>query len=96
MIAQYTITDSAWTAISTAGQSGAVWVDDDLDGCTTEPDIRIYHATSAPSINATIGKRVLRPNSNSDVLVLTADSSADVFYARAMTGKCGVISVDVI
>lgn len=95
MITQYTITDSAWTAISTAGQSGTCWVDDDFDGCTTDPDIRIYHATSEPtSIAATVGKRVMRPKFNSDVLVLDADGTTDIFYARAMKGKCGMISAD--
>lgn len=93
---QYTITDTAWTAISTAGQSGSAWVDDDLDGCETHPDIRIYHATSAPSVDPTIGKRVMRSNSNTDVLLLTADGATDIFYAKAMTGKGGVLSADMV
>lgn len=32
MITQHNITGSAWTAITSAGQSGTCWLDEDNDG----------------------------------------------------------------
>lgn len=99
-IAQYTITSTGWTAISTVGQSGTCWLDDDNELSGDPADVRIWHGTSAPSdADPTItdmARRVLRPKNNTDMLLITADGGTDVYYARCKdTGKTAKLSVDV-
>ncbi|RPI63105.1 MAG: hypothetical protein EHM48_02985 [Planctomycetaceae bacterium] len=97
MITQYQITDAGWTAISTAGQSGSCWMDDDNGGTGTfAADVRILHAAAEPGVATSVGKRVLRTKSNNDVLILDADGAWDIFFARAMPGKPGLLSVDMV
>ena len=71
-IAQYTIASAGWTAISTAGQSGSCWLDDDNELSGDDADVRVWHGTSAPN-DATasitdMARRVLRPKCNTDML----------------------------
>lgn len=100
MITQYQITDSeTWTPITTAGQSGSCWLDDDNEESGDRADVRIWHKTGDAPGNAelTKAKRVLRPTNNSDLLILTADSATDIFYARCKNqGDTALLSVDVI
>jgi hypothetical protein len=97
MIAQFTITSSAWVAISSAGQSGAAWLDEGSELNNDSTDIRIVHSTSGapPAADLSKGKRVMIPERNGDLLILSADTSLDIFYARAVNDS-GLLSVDVV
>lgn len=98
MITQYTITGSSWTPISSAGQSGSCWLDEDNDGAIGKVDVRIVHGTSSPEAgDTTIGKRVYKPNGNDDLCFISADSPSDIYYAKCQNaGDQAIISVDVI
>jgi hypothetical protein len=98
MITQYAIGATEWTPISNAGQYGSCWLDEDGDGSAGTVDVRIVHSDSGvPVVGATLGKRVWKPSGNSDLLIITADSSSDIFYARAMRlGDAATLSVDVV
>lgn len=96
MITQYSLTDSAWTPISAAGQSGTCWIDQDDDGAGGTAEVRIWHGTSAPDASKfTEGVQVYKPKANNDVMVLSADSANDIFYARCATGATATITADV-
>jgi hypothetical protein len=96
MITQYSITSSAWTAITEAGESGTCWLDEDGDG-GGEPDVRVIHSTGTPDASqVTTGKRLYIPKNNTDIMIISADSVADVFYARCFkTGTTAKVSVDI-
>lgn len=96
MITQYSISDSAWTAITAAGESGTCWVDEDGDG-GGEPDVRIIHTTGTPDAShVTVGKRLYIPKNNTDIMLISADNSSDRFYARCVkTGTTAKVSVDI-
>jgi len=98
MIVQKTIGSSEWTALSTAGQSGSVWLDEDQDGALGRADVRVIHSlSSVAAVLPTVGKRVFVPNSNNDVLICTADSATDIYYARCLNvGDQATISVDMV
>lgn len=99
MINQYTVIGSDWTVITTAGQSGTCWLDDDNEQSGDKADVRIWHTSGvAPGADEiTKAKRVIRPSYNDDVLVITADSATDVFYARCKNaGESAILSVDVV
>lgn len=84
MITAYNVTGTTVIAISTAGQSGSAWLDEDNDGAAGKTDVRIYHTdTGMPSVDTvrTLGKRLFAPNNNDDVMLLGADNASDVFYA---------------
>jgi len=96
MIVQYTLSDSAWTPISTAGQSGSAWLDEDDDGASGTMNVRVTHATSLPNVSEfTKAKRVYRPMGNTDVLSLDADTALDIFYAMCKSGAA-IISADMV
>ena len=97
-ITQYSLTASAFTAISAAGESGTCWLDEDNDGAGGSVDVRIFHAASLPiPAKATEGKRVYKPRGNLDVVSITADDVSDIYYAICKdSGSTAVISVDVI
>ena len=97
MIVQKAITGTAWTALTTAGQSCSCWLDEQDDGAAGKVDVRIFHNTSAPGdADVTKGKRLYKPLGNTDVTVFTADSISDVLYARcANAGDTATVSVDV-
>ncbi len=84
MITAKNITGIAVLPITTAGQSGSAWLDEDHDGAEGRTDVRIYHTdTGTPSIATvrTLGKRLFAPSSNMDVLIMSADSGNDIYYA---------------
>lgn len=94
MVAQYDITSTAWTAITTAGQSVIAWLDEDGDGAGGRVDVRIVAATTTPTDAPTIAKRLYTPNSNEGTLQLTAETQSTVFYARCRnTGDTAKVSV---
>lgn len=99
-ITSYTITNSAWTAITTAGQEGSCWLSEDEDGQSAvgKGDIRIFNTAGVPTdADLLLGKRVYKPSGNTDVLTISADSGSDVFYARAKnSGDEAVLLVDVV
>lgn len=83
MIIQHSITGSAWTPISTVGQSGTAWLDEDNDGAGGAVDVRIVHGASTPDPEETTeGKRLYRSSGNSDVMIITADNALDIYYAK--------------
>lgn len=98
MIVQYSITADVWTPISTAGQSGTCWLDEQGDGAAGNVDVRIWHGESAPGDSQiTMAKRVYMPRGNQDIMQISADSGDDVYYARcANDGDAATLSVDVI
>ena len=98
MIIQYTITNSAWTPVTTAGQSGSCWLDEQGDGAEGHVDVRLWHGTTPPGdTEITKGKVVRRPTGNDDILPFTSDSASDVYYARcANPGDEATLSVDAV
>jgi hypothetical protein len=96
-ITQYSLTSSAWTVITTAGQSGTCWLDPDNDGAGGAVDVRLYHsATGVPALSKdTEGFPVYAPSGNREQLPFTADSGGDIYYAKCKTsGSTAIISVD--
>jgi hypothetical protein len=67
--------------ITTAGQSGAVWLSEKGDS-ENATEIFVYH--NGQTIDS--GKRVFIARSNSDILHLTADSGSDYFMAVSRGG----------
>jgi len=97
-IIQYSLTDTAWTAITSAGESGSAWLDEENDGIGGQVDVRVYHAAALPAAaKITEAKRIYKPNGNDDVMILGADDASDIFYARCVnSGDTAIITVDVI
>lgn len=98
MKVDYLITGLEWTPISTSGQSGSCWLDEDDVGASNRTDVRIVHkAGDAPSeVGIVTGKRVYKPNSN-EVLVISADSVDDIYYAKCRNlADTATICVDVV
>jgi hypothetical protein len=97
MIKQYSITGATWTPISSAGQSGTCWLDEQNDGAEGTVDVRIWHASVPTDDDVTKGKRCYKPSGNDDMMIITADSGTDIYYARcANVNDKATISVDVI
>jgi len=96
MITQYSISSTGWTAITTAGDSGSCWLDEQNDGAAGDVDVRIWHGSVPGDAEITKGKRVYRSNANNDIMTITADDASDVYYAICATaGSTATISVDV-
>ena len=97
MITQYDITATAWTAITSAGESGSAWLDEENDGAGGQVDVRIYHASSLPvDTKITEAKRIYKSSGNDDVMILGSDNALDIFYARCVNvGDTAIITVDV-
>jgi len=97
MIAQYSINSTAWTAITTAGDSGTCWLDEQDDGAAGDVDVRIWHGSAPSDSDVTKGKRVYKPRGNNDMMVIGADDASDIYYARCATpGATATISVDAL
>lgn len=100
MITQYSITGSAWTAITSAGTSATAWLDEDNDGAVLQGkpsiDVRIFHTTGTPTdADITKGRRLYVPSGNSDAMIISADNSTDIYYARCKNaGDKAIVSVD--
>lgn len=99
MITQYSITASAWTAITAAGESGTCWLDEEDDGAAGTVDVRISHSDSGvpSSGDVTKAKKVYKPMGNNDLMKISADNGSDIYYARCVsTGDTATITVDVV
>jgi len=82
MIIVYSVNGTSWTTISTAGQSGSVWIAED-DTNLSPVDVRVFHTTGTPvSGDFTKGKTVFKSEKNNDVLTCSSDGTTDVYYAR--------------
>lgn len=95
MITQYALDDINWTPITTAGQSGTCWLDEDNQGAIGSMDVRVSHGINTIGFTFSKAKRVYKPKSNEDVLIITADSLTDIFYAKCRNGNA-TIQVDVL
>ena len=97
MITQFSINGTEWTPVTVAGKSGSCWLDEDGDGAKGSMDVRLFHGTSSVSATITASKRVYKPAGNNDVLVFSADSSEDIFYARCKNElDTAILSVDAV
>ena len=91
MIINYTINGNTWTAISTAEQSGSVFVAED-DTNQYPVDVRVMHTSGTPvSGDFTKAKRIYKSVTNNDVLPCSADSSTDVYYAKCRNADDSII-----
>ncbi len=94
MIEPYSVYSTAWVAISTAGKSGSCWLNETNEGQAGTADCRIVHATSTPvGDELDYAKRVYKPSTNNDVMILTADSTSDIFYARCVNSGDAVVLI---
>ena len=100
MITAKTITGAAAVVLTAAGESGSCWLNEDSKGASGTVDIRVYHTDgSAPSVETikALGKRVFRPNGNTDVLSIPSDNASDVYYATCNDlGATATLMVDSI
>lgn len=99
MISQKTIGQSAWTAITTAGQQASVWMDEEGNGKRGKADCRITHSDSGVPADAliTAGKKIYKSNGNNDMMILAPDNSSDIFYARCVNvGDQVLLTVDAV
>lgn len=99
MITAYTITGTAWTVITSAGESGSCWLDEEGDGSVGAVEVRLYHsATGEPAAaKVTEGKKIYRPGGNTDICNFSADSGSDIYYARCLNANDqAIMIVDVI
>jgi len=96
-ISQYSLSNTAWTAITVAGESGSAWLDEENDGAGGQANVRVYHSSVVPGDpELTMGKRIYRSAGNADVILLGADNATDIFYARCInSGDTAIITVDV-
>ena len=89
----YTLNKSTWTAITTAGQSGRVFLQ-------TGGACAIDHSTTGGS-DCTVAKayKLYLGNNGSNVLPITKDGTSDIFYAIALSTSnpdTVVLTADVI
>jgi hypothetical protein len=49
MITQVLITGADWTAITSAGESGTCWLDEQDDGVACQVDVRITNSETEPA-----------------------------------------------
>jgi len=98
MITQVSITGAAWTAITSAGESGTCWLDEQDDGASGQVDVRITNGETTPADEElTKAKLVYKPRGNDDVLLIAADGVNDIFWARcSREDDTAIISVSVV
>lgn len=99
MINQYAVLGNSWVAITSPGQSGTCWLDEDNDGAGGAVDVRIVHSVSGvPDPGETTeGKRLYKPSRNDDLMIITADTALDVYYAKCANAEdTAILSADVI
>lgn len=87
------ISNTEWTAITSAGQSGTVW----LQNKPTLGRIVISHSDSGSPAGLTIENSFSLPNKlhPSGILDIIANNIDDVFYARCTRGS-GTLLVDAV
>lgn len=93
MIAQYNISSTEWTAISAAGQSCSVILDQQDDGSSGAMDVRVIGSTTVPSTDDfTKARRIFRPSNNESGLLFNCQAGM-VLYGKCKDGTA-TISVD--
>lgn len=89
-----TINTTNWTAITTAGQQGAVQV---LDNVRGNGGVLISHSSTGVAPVSRYGFRLRLSKSNVGMMILGRDNANDVFYARCTKANNVVrLLVDVI
>lgn len=82
----------AWAAITTAGQSGTIWL-------AAKPDsgrVLIDHSTTGTGA-LSASKSYTVPDSKDKITAINADDSSDIYYAKCQdTGATAVLVVDVL
>jgi hypothetical protein len=74
----YSINGTAWTAITTAGQSGYCWLNQPASGGGR---CMIYHAVSIPETSlVSYGRPLFLSTKNNDSLPINADTTSDIYY----------------
>lgn len=92
-ISVFTINLTDWTAITTAGKSGTVWIWKKIKG-----DIIISHGASSPTIKEGFKLNEPKPpHFDTEPLSIIADTINDIFYARVKNdGDSSILCIDVI
>lgn len=98
-IKEYTVDSVSWTPITNLGESGTLWLQGIINGNAGFEPLLVYHKIGTAPDNA--DESVLRgafrytPDTNLNPLPITADTTQDIFYARA-TKEDIIVIVDVI
>jgi hypothetical protein len=94
-----TVSNTVWTRITTAGQSGTCWKKTGNTILIDHTDQETAATLALSNTNVTVGKskRVPLDEDNDNVLVIQADNIDDVFYAICLdAGETADIVADVI
>jgi hypothetical protein len=95
-IASYALSASAWTQITSVGQSGSCWLKEGIPNSQV-PDVRVLPSVAAPSVaNVLLGKRVYEPNQNNDVLSFDGSANSEVLWAMINAGALEQPSATII
>lgn len=86
------ITGAAWVVISAPGESGTCWLREFPEG-----QIAIVHSSSGVPTGDAIDDSYFMEKDYNKILDLSADDSADIFYARC-TGAddTAILIVDIV
>lgn len=85
--------NTEWAAVTTAGQSCSVWLDQQDDGASGAMDVRVIGAYSTPSADDfTKARRVFRPIDNETGLIFNCPNGM-ILYAKCKDGTA-TITVD--
>lgn len=91
-IVRHTVTDTAWTAISNAGESGTCWLQQ-----KPEEGRCVVHHSESGSGSLDVDDAYFLPDNKSEIVQLVADSTSDIFYARcADAGETAIVITDLI
>jgi mannose/fructose/N-acetylgalactosamine-specific phosphotransferase system component IIB len=89
MIKQYNINGLEWTAISTAGQIGTLWIESLDDGF-----ICVFHSDTVTPDESI--KKVSYKMKAGEVVQLIPDNQNDIYYVRCnTTSDVAIITADV-
>lgn len=91
-ITSYTVNDTAWTAITAAGESGTCW----LQQKPEEGRCVIHHSDSGTG-SLDIEDGYFLPDNKSEIVSIVADNVSDIFYARCSDAdETATVVTDVI
>lgn len=77
-ITQFDVVGSAWTAITSAGQSGTCWLKPDA----TRGVIALFHSDSGVPSDDDLDSAYQMLDNKHNIVSIVADNASDVFYAR--------------
>lgn len=86
MLVMQELSGTAWSAISTSGQSGTLYVPK-VSGSEGKNAVVVTHGTTAPSASTTNCIMVPGMDRPSEALLLTADGASDIYYLRCSGGS---------